>query len=142
MMLALYADNNGEPGLLIAQTTDTPMSRGNFWQDLPVVPPGVTLIPGAKYWVAVEVISSGPNSYLWYGGPITEYYYLSQPYGSFPPTAAGLGLGYGPNAYLRMTYSPNISTTPAKMSTIGGASYLAEHDNYIFWYPITAPTFP
>lgn len=107
-----------------------------------VVPPGVTLSPGAKYWVAVEVISSGPNSYLWYGGPITEYYYLSQPYGSFPPTATGLGLGYGPNAYLRMTYSPNISTTPAKMSTIGGASYLAQHDNYIFWYPITAPTFP
>jgi hypothetical protein len=142
MMLAVYSDDNGEPGVLIAQTEDTPMSRASLWQDLPVVPPGVILTPGGKYWLAVQVISSGPTSYLWYGGSITGYYYISQPYGTFPPTAAGVNLGYGPNAYLRMTYSPNISTIPAKITTIGEADYMAEHDNYIIWYPITAPTFP
>jgi len=116
MRLALYSDNSGVPGLLLAQTADTPMSKGNSWQDLPVSPAGVVIAAGTQYWLAAQIYSSGPNSYLWYGGPSTVHYYLSQPYGPFPSSASGASLGGGPAAYLRMTYSPlNGCTSPSPL---------------------------
>jgi hypothetical protein len=50
---AIYADNNGSPGALIASTNEATVGTAFSWVDFPLLSP-VSVTAGTGYWLAIS----------------------------------------------------------------------------------------
>jgi len=84
--LAIYSDNNGAPGTLLAHSS-TGTLTGNAWNTLPV---SATLQPNTNYWLMYN--TNGSNDamndlhYDTSGSVLYAYSTASVPFGSWPTT--------------------------------------------------------
>ncbi|MFC2050895.1 hypothetical protein ACFLTN_06965 [Chloroflexota bacterium] len=82
--LALYTDNAGHPGNLIAETASQAVTAGTWAEiDLSSTP----IVLGVDYWIAWQGTVNGAGAYRELAGGQFEYKW--QPYGAFPATGAG-----------------------------------------------------
>ncbi len=87
--LAIYADNNGEPGLLLNSiNTSTPVYSG--WNSIPIV--STTVTAGTNYWLAMNTESVILGAQLSTNNNAIRRFKIGVPYSSFTfPSQAGTG---------------------------------------------------
>lgn len=133
MRLAIYNDNGGKPGALIAQTNAFATAYG--WNTAAVLQP-VAMQPGS-YWLAFEADNNTVSVAGTYSGG--AYVYRSgwsfQPYpANFPPISGSGAWRFSLYASLTPSTSPSPTPTPAptatptKNLTIGVKSVLGSSD--------------
>jgi len=101
IMMALYSDNGGRPGTLLAQTPSTAVQTAAGWQDVAVNTSYYAT--AGTYWLAVQFDSASIDTAG--GTPYARSYY-SKAYGPFDGTwSSGAVLGSGWSVNLRVTYT-------------------------------------
>lgn len=110
--LGIYSNNGGEPGTLLAQTSEFALSNG--WNSS-LLGTSQNLISGATYWLAIEVNSSATT--LYYNSVRGRSKYKSFTYGIFP-SAAPLNCDTGEAIYSAYADNSNGSSLVTGMKVI------------------------
>jgi hypothetical protein len=114
--MALYSDNGGAPGTLIAQTG---VVGASGWTTAAIAN---TTLPAGNYWVGAQTDSS----YIYYSYVSGSYYALGQSWGPFPVSISGGmegsgGIPIGGANYCSLgsasTYTPTATVTATPTTT-------------------------
>jgi len=130
--LGIYSNNSGEPGTLLAQTGEMPLSYG--WNS-GMLGSSVNLTSGGTYWLAIEVNSFATT--LRYNSVSGRQRYKSYAYGSLPSTAptgmtsaTGVYSVYADNNSVSSNMVDGVNGSILGLNTVGGV--LEKGDNG-FW---------
>jgi hypothetical protein len=98
--VAIYADNNGTPGALIASSVSQTIVP-DAWNTVPISAP---VTANAYYWLAYNTngLAANTNNLRYDSGGATSTWITSEPFGSWPVTYVPIG---GTSTYSTSMYS-------------------------------------